>query len=378
MHMTNYTNYKWIAFFVTAAIVLLGTTVAFADSYGSNGWNNDGGWNSGKEEGRNIDIQVTGSQEVPSVNTSTTGRYWAQFNENGASMTHRIDVFSGDEITGVHLHCAAPGSNGPVVVNVFSDPNGTDVNGQLGGGAIYDGNIADADCMSKIGYNIDTVRDLARAINDGKIYVNVHSQSHPDGLIRGNLPAGQADSGNGSGGGWNGGHHDDDEHGWKDDDHDGKSDWYKDHDGNWKDSCNDWNDDNHDGKHDWNNKGWDHWNKDHGNKDWNDNDDWNHDQNDSWKDDHKDDWKKNDNHDWNNNSGNYGWKNQNGKDGRDGKDGKNGDDDKDGKNWNRNDNNDWDKNGKNDNRDWKKSDSHKNTSQVISNVKAKLGLRIGH
>lgn len=365
MQQTHYSPYHWITAFITSAL-LLSASVAFADTndyYYSNGSENS------DEESRDIDVQLSGSQEVPSVNTDTTGRYWTSFDESGSNMTNRLDVYSGDEIVAAHLHCAAAGVNGPVVVSIFSDSNGTDVNGQLSSGSINDNNIADANCMSTIGYNIDTVQDLTRAINDGNIYVNVHSEAYPNGVIRGNLPAGDGDDSNG-------GHDDgnDHEHGWKDDDHDGKSDWYKDRDGTWKDSCNDWSDHNSDGKHDWNNKEWDNWNKDHGDKNWNDSKD-NHNDWNSNNDNHR----KNDDHDKDRKDASQHW-NHNGnhdqKDGRDGKDGKDGKDGNNDYDRNRDHEKNGDKQGKNDNYD-RKTNSHQSISRIISNVRANVGVNFG-
>jgi|GEM_PF-1018644 len=296
MHLTNYKSVALSAF-LAAAFLLMGTVV-FADSYGS------GSYSSNEEDsGRNIDIQLSGSQEVPSVSTNTTGQYELDFDDNGANMVSRLEVYNGDEITAAHLHCAPPGENGPPVVTLFSDSNGTDVNDLLDSSSINDSDIADVNCASEIGYDIENVQDLARAINDGEIYVNVHSQSHPDGLIRGNLPAGEDNSSdddynNSSDDHGYGGHGNNDGHDWKDDDH---------------------------GKHDWNHKDWDQWNKDHG-EDWNEHNDWNGGKggHSDWnRDHHEDDWK----------DGNNDWNNRNGKDGKDGHDGKDGKDGRDGNDW---------------------------------------------
>lgn len=358
MHSQHYSeDYKdiFLALAVLiAAILALGATTAYADT-------NDQDWEN-RDEARNIDVPLSGSKEVPSVNTDTTGRYWLEFDEDGSDMTNRLDVYDGDEITAAHLHCAEPGENGPPVVTLFEDSNGTDVDGQLFSGSIDDNDIDNANCQSEIGYDIDNVQDLARAVNDGKIYVNVHSQARPEGLIRADLPEGQrndndTDDDHGHGG-WNGS----DDHGWKDDDHDGKNDWYKDHDGSWKDSCNDWSDENRDGKHDWNNKDWDRWQKDHGSDSGN-----NHDE--SWKDsrDDKDHTWKNDDHEWSNDNdhewnhdGNKSW--NSGRDGRDGKDGKDG---RDGYSYNE----------KHGNR-WEGNDSNK-SDHTLSNISARLGVRLG-
>lgn len=354
MHSRHYSeDYKdiFLALAVLiAAILALGATSAYADT-------NDQDWEN-RDEARNIDVRLSGSREVPPVNTDTTGRYWLDFDADGSDMTDRLDVYDGDEITAAHLHCAEPGENGPPVVTLFEDSNGTDVDGRLISSSIDDDDIDDVDCRSEIGYDIDDVQDLARAVNDGKIYVNVHSQSRPEGLIRADLPEGQRDDDdhdrNGS-----------DEHDWKDEDRDGKNDWYKDRDGNWKDSCKDWSDDNRDGRHDWNDKEWDRWQKDHGSDSRNDRDDSGKDPG----DDHEDHAWKDNNHQWDNrdhdskDDRNHDGDSRDGNDGRDGKDGKDG---RDGSGNDGNRKNRWD------------GDDSRRSDRTLSNLSARLGLRLGH
>lgn len=299
MHVIHKTAF--LSVLSMAALLLVSATMAYADTY---------------------QTDLSGNNEVLSVSTTTSGSASVAFDGNGSNMTYSLTVYNGDEITAAHLHCGDPGENGPAVVTLFSDSNGTDVNGSLASGSIGNQEINDVNCTSTIGHDIANVSDLAEAIQNGDIYVNVHSQAYPDGIARGQLPGnGNNDTyGNGHGDNYGDGYGG---HGWKDDDHDGKGDWYQDRDGNWKDSCKDWSDDDHDGTHDWNHQDWDQWNKDHGDQAWKD------DHNDKKDYDRKDDF-KNDNKDWNKYN-NHGKDGDNGKDGHDGKDGRDG---KDGSNGN--------------------------------------------
>jgi hypothetical protein len=354
MQLTKLTDRTVISAFLGALLLAVGVSIAYADTYQTN---------------------LSGSNEVPSVSTNTSGSASVTFDDNGGNMTYSLSVYNGDEITAAHLHCGDPGENGPALVTLFSDSSGTDVNGSLATGSIGDQHIHDVDCTNTIGYDVANVDDLAEAIENGDIYVNTHSQAYPDGVARGQLPSDGNDgngndgnndddddygNGNGDDNGY-GGHSDG--HGWKDDDHDGKTDWYQDRDGNWKDSCKDWSDDDHDGKHDWNHQDKGQWDKDHGQKndwdnhrDWNDgkgghsdwdqkdrnDDDW---KKDEWKEDDRKDWndEKKDNwdndwkdEDWNRDENKDDWKKDHDKDdwgnrGKDGNDGKGGHDGKDGK-----------------------------------------------
>lgn len=137
--------------------------------------------------GDSYTTSLSGGNEVPSVATETTGSANISFDENGSNMQYVVTVNNGNEITATHLHCGDPGENGPVVVTLFSNSNGADVDGHLASGDINNDDIADANCASPIGYDIDNLNELANAIDGGRIYVNVHSEAHPIGVARGQL-----------------------------------------------------------------------------------------------------------------------------------------------------------------------------------------------
>jgi len=108
-------------------------------------------------------VMLSGSQEVPPVSTAATG---------SGTITALMDrsvtgtvTTTGVAGTAAHIHLAAPGANGPVIVplnktgdNVWSVPSGIRLND-----AQYE------------------------AYKLGNLYVNVHSAAHPGGEIRGQL-----------------------------------------------------------------------------------------------------------------------------------------------------------------------------------------------
>jgi CHRD domain len=72
--------------------------------------------------------------------------------------------------TAAHIHKGAEGTDGPIKVPLFEDPDGLTV-------ATVDG------CVKKISKRI--ARKLRKAPES--FYVNVHNAEHPDGAIRGQL-----------------------------------------------------------------------------------------------------------------------------------------------------------------------------------------------
>jgi hypothetical protein len=145
---------------------------------------------------------MASAQEVPPVNENVTGTTQVRFdNTNGSNMQFTLSVFNGTGITMAHLHCGVPGQNGPIVVTLFSNMTGVNSNGPLSSGAITDQAIAStsAGCSSTIGYAINNVSDLAKAIQEGKIYSNAHSLAHPEGVSRGQLVVNNTNNGNNNG-----------------------------------------------------------------------------------------------------------------------------------------------------------------------------------
>lgn len=135
--------------------------------------------------GRWFKADLTGSQEVPAVSTSTTGKASVKFNREQTKADFRVNVHKGEAITAAHLHCAPASQNGPVVAHLFGNiPGGFNVNGKLADFTLTQANIVtNAGCSPAI----TTMAELAQALRDGRIYANVHSVSNPNGLIRGQL-----------------------------------------------------------------------------------------------------------------------------------------------------------------------------------------------
>jgi CHRD domain len=105
--------------------------------------------------------------------------------------TIRVVVRRGVGITAAHLHCALPGVNGAIVVPLFNNPAGQDVDGELDLGdqaIVENADITpppegDAAC----GAPLNNIASLAFAILTGRVYANVHSIANPDGVVRGQL-----------------------------------------------------------------------------------------------------------------------------------------------------------------------------------------------
>ncbi|HEX6886248.1 MAG TPA: CHRD domain-containing protein [Planctomycetota bacterium] len=125
---------------------------------------------------------LSGDQEVPPVATDTSGELRIQFAQDYSSAELRLDVNDGERITQAHFHCGEAGVNGPVVIFLAGfHANGWDVDGRwIDNVTITDQNIVNTACGT-------TLRDIAQAMEEGRIYVNVHSVAVPSGVVRGQV-----------------------------------------------------------------------------------------------------------------------------------------------------------------------------------------------
>ncbi len=119
-------------------------------------------WISGVAFGADVKVTLAGSNEVPPVQTSASGQGTITIADDGAvsgSVTTK-----GVQGTAAHIHMAAAGANGPVIVPFTKD-----------------GDAYKAPAGAKL-----TAEQLA-AFKSGGLYFNVHSAANPGGEIRGQL-----------------------------------------------------------------------------------------------------------------------------------------------------------------------------------------------
>ena len=134
---------------------------------------------------------LSGAQEVPEVDTVTTGEIRVKFNEALSGAELRLVVRDGVDVVVAHFHCQRPGLNGPVVIFLFGPIAGSvDVDGELARGTLTNAGFLPAGaatCPGLIGRPVNNIASLAFAMRDGLIYANVHTGAHPGGEIRGQL-----------------------------------------------------------------------------------------------------------------------------------------------------------------------------------------------
>lgn len=126
---------------------------------------------------------LSGNQEVPAVESDTSGTAKFRVNPNSDEINFQLKVKDGVDllaVAGAHIHCAPAGVNGPVVA-FLAQPVAGGVDGKLKvSGSIGEDDIINDACGA-------TVDELVASMEAGQAYVNVHSLANPSGEVRGQI-----------------------------------------------------------------------------------------------------------------------------------------------------------------------------------------------
>lgn len=133
-------------------------------------------------QGTEYTASLSGDNQPTPVSTSASGTFDATVDLATATVTFTLSVPSIENATQAHIHAGVAGEAGPVVVALFAadgSANTIDVSTTFGA----------ADLVGP--YAGDPV-GFVGAMNDGSLYVNVHTEANPAGELRGQIQAGSA------------------------------------------------------------------------------------------------------------------------------------------------------------------------------------------
>jgi hypothetical protein len=122
---------------------------------------------------------LTGMEEVPPVNTNSTGI--ALFELINNNINFEVNVTKLDNITASHIHLGQFGQNGGIIVSLLKAS--TPLN--ILNGTLVEGKITNADLEGPL--KGKTINDLLKLFNNTKTYVNIHTKQNPNGEIRGEI-----------------------------------------------------------------------------------------------------------------------------------------------------------------------------------------------
>ena len=123
--------------------------------------------------------KLDGNNEVPAVNSTAEGVI--NFKTKNDMLTWKMNVTGTNEATGVNIHKGKAGENGEVVVDLMKVSKHSDTPK----GMTMRGNVTDSSLTGSMAGQ--TIADLKTAMANGDTYVNLKTQDHPDGQIRGQI-----------------------------------------------------------------------------------------------------------------------------------------------------------------------------------------------
>ncbi len=139
-------------------------------------------------ESKNFVAPLSGANEVPARETLARGNAVLHLSEDGTQLSFKLIVANIENVVASHIHCGAPGVNGPVGVTLFSGaaPGGGRVDGILS-----EGTRSAPDAGNACGWM--TLADVAAAMRSGNAYVNVHTNDGvaPTNTGPGDFPGGE-------------------------------------------------------------------------------------------------------------------------------------------------------------------------------------------
>jgi len=185
---------------ITSILILSGSKVLI---FGQIQYEDNTKDNNNNNINKNYNIILSGSQQVPPVKSNATGTASFEFLDDNKTIHYQINILDVPNITGIHIHQGKVGENGDIVVNLYNNSkqniflkenktkisqivsNSVKINGNVQSSFLASGTINNSDLKGPL-YG-KSISDLINLIKSKNAYVNVHSQSHPDGEIRGDI-----------------------------------------------------------------------------------------------------------------------------------------------------------------------------------------------
>ena len=126
--------------------------------------------------GAKFGFNLTGSEEVPPVQTNATGMAEiSAYTVAGDSITYSVNAMNIQGVTAGHIHLGKPGENGPIVFTMFEYDTPRNEVSETG---TITADKLEGPMAGK------RVFDVALAGSYGSLYINIHTVQNPNGEIR--------------------------------------------------------------------------------------------------------------------------------------------------------------------------------------------------
>lgn len=128
---------------------------------------------------------LSGSQEVPAVDTRARGQAFFQLSDDMETIRFRLVVANIVDVMMSHIHLGPAGANGGIVVWLYPSAAPAVLIPGRSDGILAEGVIDAGDLVNALAGK--PISDLLAAFNSGGAYVNVHTTAHGGGEIRGQV-----------------------------------------------------------------------------------------------------------------------------------------------------------------------------------------------
>jgi hypothetical protein len=135
--------------------------------------------NSSYAQNEKYRAKLDGNNEVPPVNSTAEGVI--NFKTKNDMLTWKMNVTGTNDATGVNIHKGKAGENGEIIVDLMKVSKHSDTPK----GMTMRGNVTDSSLTGSMAGQ--TISDLKTAMANGDTYINLKTQDHPDGLLRGQI-----------------------------------------------------------------------------------------------------------------------------------------------------------------------------------------------
>jgi hypothetical protein len=123
--------------------------------------------------------KLDGNKEVPPINSTAEGVI--NFKTKNDMLTWKINITGTNDATGLDINKGKAGEKGEVIVDLLKVSKHSDTPK----GMTMRGNVTDSSLTGSMAGQ--TISDLKTAMANGDTYVNLKTQDHPDGLMRGQI-----------------------------------------------------------------------------------------------------------------------------------------------------------------------------------------------
>ena len=136
-------------------------------------------FNTALSEEKKYFTPLTGMEEVPPVNTNSTGI--ALFELLNNHIDFKVNVTNLDNIKSAQIHIGEFGQNGEIIVSLLKSLSPVHVQN----GTLVEGQVTSSDLVGPL--KGKTINELVQLFNNTKTYVNIHTEQYPNGEIRGQV-----------------------------------------------------------------------------------------------------------------------------------------------------------------------------------------------